>query len=115
MFGHKVRTQPDQRDLEKIAKLRDDAHEALTILDGHLADRPYVCGDSFTMADIPLGCVVYRYFNVEVERRPLPNVEAWYRRLAQRPAYQKHVMRHFGTNPDEWAALEKACASEGVL
>jgi glutathione S-transferase len=24
-------------------------------------------------------------------------------------------MRHFGTNPDEWAALEKACASEGVV
>lgn len=115
LFFATVRTQPDQRDPTKIEKLRDEAHEALTILDAHLADRPYVCGDDFTMGDIPLGCVAYRYFSVEVERPALPHVEAWYQRLAQRPAYQNHVMRHFGTNPDEWAALEKACASEGVL
>ncbi|WP_282153069.1 glutathione S-transferase family protein [Ruegeria atlantica] len=115
LFFATVRTHPDQRDPEKIAMLRDEAHHALTILDQHLADRAYVCGDNFTMADIPLGCVAYRYFNVEVARPPLPNVEAWYQRLVERPAYQDHVMRHFGTNPNEWAALEKACASEGVL
>ena len=67
------------------------------------------------MGDIPLGCVVYRYFNVDVDRPALHNVEAWYQRLSERPAYRDHVMRHFGTNPDEWAALEKACASEGVI
>lgn len=115
LFFATVRTQPEQRDLAKIAKLCDEAHEALTILDQHLASRLFICGDSFTMGDIPLGCVAYRYFNVEVDRPRLPNVEAWYQRLAERSAYQDHVMRHFGTNPDEWAALEKACASEGVL
>ena len=115
LFFATVRTQPDQRDIAKIAELRDQAHEALTILDGHLANQPFVCGDAFTMGDIPLGCIAYRYFNVDVERSALPNVYAWYQRLAERPSYQDHVMRHFGTNPDEWAALEKACASEGVL
>lgn len=115
LFFATVRTQPDDRDPDKIASLRDEAHAALTIFDGHLADRSFVCGDTFTMGDIPLGCIVYRYFNVEVDRPPLPNVEAWYRRLAERPAYQDHVMRHFGANPDDWAALEKASASEGVV
>lgn len=115
LFFATVRTQPDQRDIAKIAELRDQAHEALTILDGHLGNQPFVCGDAFTMGDIPLGCIAYRYFNVDVERPALPNVYAWYQRLAERPSYQDHVMRHFGTNPDEWAALEKACASEGVL
>ena len=115
LFFATVRTQPDQRDIAKIAELRDQAHEVLTILDGHLANQPFVCGDAFTMGDIPLGCIAYRYFNVDVERPALPNVYAWYQRLAERPSYQDHVMRHFGTNPDEWAALEKACASEGVL
>lgn len=115
LFFATVRTQPDQRDPAKIAKLRDEAHEALTILDAHLADRPYVCGEKFSMADIPLGCIAYRYFNVDVDRPTLSHVQAWYARLAERSAYQDHVMRHFGTNPDEWAALEKACASEGVL
>ncbi|MEK9926424.1 MAG: glutathione S-transferase [Alphaproteobacteria bacterium] len=115
LFFATVRTQPAERDPAKIASLNKEALDALTILDRHLADRPYVCGDEFTMGDIPIGCVVYRYFNVEVERPALPHVEAWYDRLTTRPAYQDHVMRHFGTNPDEWAALEKACASEGVI
>jgi glutathione S-transferase len=115
LFFATVRTQPADRDLAKIAALRDEANEALIILDAHLADRPYVCGDSFTMGDIPLGCVAYRYFNVDVDRPALPNVEAWYQRLAERAPFRDHVMRHFGTNPDEWAALEKACVSEGVI
>ena len=115
LFFATVRTQPADRDLAKIAALRDEANEALIILDAHLADRPYVCGDSFTMGDIPLGCVAYRYFNVDVDRPSLPNVEAWYQRLAERAPYRDHVMRHFGTNPAEWAALEKACVSEGVI
>ena len=115
LFFATVRTQPDARDLSKITDLRDEAHAALTILDNHLAHHAYVCGDTFTMGDIPLGCVVYRYFNVDVDRPSLPNVEAWYQRLTERTAYQDHVMRHFGTNPDEWAALEKACATEGVI
>lgn len=115
LFFATVRTEPDRRDPQSIAALRDEAHEALTVLDAHLAAHAFVCGDAFTMGDIPLGCVAYRYFNVEVERPPLPHVEAWYARLAERPAYRDHVMRPFGTNPDEWAALEKASAREGVL
>ncbi len=115
LFFATVRTQPDDRDFAKIAALRDEAHAALTILDAHLATRKYVCGDTFTMGDVPIGCVAYRYFNVDVDRPALPHVEAWYQRLTERPAYQAHVMRHFGTNPDEWAALERACASEGVI
>lgn len=115
LFFATVRTQPVVRDPSKIAALRDEAHAALSILDSHLAHQAYVCGDRFTMGDIPLGCVAYRYFNVDVDRPALPNVEAWYQRLAERPAYQDHVMRHFGSNPDEWAALEVACASEGVI
>ena len=115
LFFATVRTHPADRDLAKIAALRDEAHAALTILDGHLSKQSYVCGDRFTMGDIPLGCVAYRYFNVDVDRPPLPHVSAWYQRLTERPAYRDHVMRHFGTNPDEWAGLEKDCASEGVI
>ena len=32
---------------------------------------------------------------IEVERPSVPHVEAWYRRLADRPAYRAHVMRPF--------------------
>jgi glutathione S-transferase len=115
LFFATVRTEPDQRDAAKIDVLRDQAVDALRVLDNHLADHDFVAGNTFTMGDIPLGCVAYRFFNVEVERPSLPHLEAWYGRLSERPAYQDHVMRFFGTNPLEWQALEKACISEGVL
>lgn len=115
LFFATVRTAPEKRDQAKIASLRDQASETLSLLDNHLKDRAYVAGNDFTMGDIPLGCVAYRYFNVDVERPALPHLKAWYARLSERPAYQAHVMRFFGTNPSEWAELEKQSASEGQL
>ena len=113
LFFATVRTEPDARDAEKIQNHLNEASETLQILDNHLVNNKYVAGDDFTMGDIPLGAVAYRYFNVEVKRPALPHIEAWYQRLCERPAYKQHVMRFFGTNPQEWQALEKACASEG--
>lgn len=113
MFFGTVRTAPENRDMESVKKHVEEASNILSILDSHLSKQAYVAGDNFTMGDIPLGAVAYRYFNVEVSRPSLPNVEAWYERLTERPAYRAHVMRFFGTNPDEWQALEVACAGEG--
>jgi glutathione S-transferase len=36
-----------------------------------------------------------RYFELEIERPSLPNVEAWYRHLQERSAYREHVMIPF--------------------
>jgi len=113
LFFATVRTEPDRRDLALINRHLNEAGSVLAILESHLESSSYVVGSEFTMGDIPLGCVTYRYFNIEVERPSFPNIEAWYARLAERPAFQKHVMRFFGTNPSEWQALEVACKDEG--
>ncbi len=113
LFFATVRTAPEKRDSAIIQSYANDAANVLKILEIHLEQHDYVAGNEFTMGDIPLGAVVYRYFNIEIERPSLPNTEAWYKRLCERYAYQKHVMRFFGTNPDEWQALEIASASEG--
>ena len=36
--------------------------------------------------------MLYRWLNIDMERPPLPNLEAWYERLTGRPAYHKTVM-----------------------
>ena len=59
--------------------------------------------------------MVYRFFNIDVSRPVLPNLETWYERLSERPAYKEHVMRFFGTTPTEWKELETSSASEGIL
>ena len=51
--------------------------------------------DTLTLADIPAGTALYRYFELDIERPSVPNVEAWYRRLGDRPAYREHVMVPF--------------------
>lgn len=66
------------------------------LLDRRLPGRAYLCGDSLSLADIPAGTALYRYFELEIERPALPQVEAWYRRLQDRPAYRRHVMIPFG-------------------
>jgi glutathione S-transferase len=52
-------------------------------------------GDGLTLSDIPIGTHLYRYFNLEIERPSVPNVEAWYRRLQDRSPYRMHVMIPF--------------------
>jgi glutathione S-transferase len=65
------------------------------MLDRILADRHYMLGDEVTLADIPAGTTLYRYFSLEIEHPLIPNVRAWYQRLQTRPAYRTHVMVPF--------------------
>ncbi|MCJ2073594.1 glutathione S-transferase family protein [Methylobacterium sp. J-030] len=59
--------------------------EALAaVLDTHLADRDYVVGDRFSIADIALGCAVHRWLNLPAERTERPALNRWYARLANR-------------------------------
>ena len=82
----------------------------LQTLEQHLQGQPYILGDNFSMADIPLGAMMYKFFNLAIERPSLPNIEAWYARLCERPAYQTHAMIAFGSSPEEWLELEIAGA-----
>ena len=65
------------------------------LLDRVLGGRRYLLGDEPTLADIPVGTALYRYFTLEIEHPTVPNVAAWYERLQQRPAYRAHVMVSF--------------------
>ncbi|MGI9049868.1 MAG: glutathione S-transferase family protein [Rubrobacteraceae bacterium] len=87
-----VRTPPEERDYAAIEAARLQTAEALSILDAHLSDREYVAGPSLTMADIPLGTTFYRWMVLDIERPPLPNLEAWYGRLCERTTYSENVM-----------------------
>jgi len=65
------------------------------LLDSILSDRPYLCGDTISLADLPAATSLYRYFELDIERPSVPNVEAWYQRLQSRPAYRARVMLPF--------------------
>lgn len=87
-----IRTPPEKRDAKAIETARAALCEIWSRLDRTLAARPFVGGAAFTVADIPVGCLAYRWFNLAIERAALPHLKAWYDRLATRAGYQTHVM-----------------------
>lgn len=92
IFWQLIRTKPEDRDRKAIDDAVAKASRLWGIVDKHLAARPYITGDQPTIGDIPAGCSVNRWYQLDIARPKLANVEAWYGRLTQRPAYKKHVM-----------------------
>ncbi len=90
-----VRTPPEERNMAQIEASLENTATALSILDVHLAESEYAAGADLTMGDVALGPMVYRWLNMEIERPPLPGLEAWHERLTARPAYQRDVMVPF--------------------
>ncbi len=53
----------------------------------------YIAGPDFTVADIPIGLSVHRWFAVDLpalQRPHLPASSAYYERLSERPAFMAH-------------------------
>jgi len=92
LFIGLIRTPANQRDPYVLEDLRRKAAAALAIVDRHLESRMFLAGDNFTVSDIALGCGVWRWMALPIERPSLPNVQRWFDSLADRPAYKKIVM-----------------------
>jgi glutathione S-transferase len=87
-----IRTPVDHRDLIAQQKAEALCASAMTQLDASLSDRRFVGGDTFSMADIPVGASAYRWYAIDVVRQHLPHLRRWYDALTERPAFQKNVM-----------------------
>jgi glutathione S-transferase len=96
VFWGWYRTPQAQRDAAAVARALEQSVRCLTLVDAQLADRPFVVGETLSLADIAIGAHLYRYFELEIDRPDLPRLEAWYDRLSDRPAYREHVMVPFG-------------------
>ena len=95
LFWLTVRTPAGEQDPERIARVHERLRAPYRALDRHLSTCEYLAGERFTMGDIPAGGTLYRYFNLPVEREPLPHLERWYASLGRRAPYRQHVMVSF--------------------
>jgi glutathione S-transferase len=80
------RTPEDQRDLAVIARSTAATEPAMAQLNAHLADRAWMCGAHFSMADIPVACDVHRWFALPQPRPAWPHLERWFASILERPA-----------------------------
>lgn len=92
LFWAIIRTRAQDRDAAVIEKAQQIVAQRFQLLERELAGKGYLGGDTFTMADIAAGAAAYRWFAMPIGRPRLPNVEAWYNRLTERPAYRHNVM-----------------------
>ena len=95
LFWLTVRTPEKDQIPEKIRSTLSRLIDCYRLLDDRLAKHAYVAGENLSMADIPTGSTLYRYFHMPIERPELSNLQRWYRRLAERDAYRKWVMVSF--------------------
>lgn len=63
-----IRTAPENRDPAVIEPARTKAASIWSIADQHLDHRRYLAGVQFTIAELALGVLAYRWFNLELER-----------------------------------------------
>jgi glutathione S-transferase len=92
LFWGLIRTPPEQRDVAHIDASRAKTTAAMAILDAQLGRTRFVAGDAFSMGDIPVGLIAYRYRRLVPDRKGLDRLEEWYLRLEARPAFREHVL-----------------------
>jgi glutathione S-transferase len=90
-FWGLVRTPPEQRDHAAIDASKAKTTEAMAILDSQLGKTRFVADDAFSMGDIPVGLIAYRYRALVPERPALPNLERWFGAIEKRDAFRAHV------------------------
>lgn len=92
IFLRVVRTAPSKQDPAAIKAGVTKFDGLLDIVEAQLARGAFLAGDDFTLADIQLGSVLYRCFDIPVTRRDRPVLRRYYDALTERPAFREHVM-----------------------
>ena len=86
-----VRLAEELRSPETVEPARTEVENWLRVLDEHLQDHAYVCGDLFTLGDITTGASVYRAHLFDACPPSLSNITSWQKRLRERNGFLHHV------------------------
>lgn len=90
-FWGLIRTPENKRDMAAIAASQNKTTDAMKMLEAQLGRTEYVAGAQFSMGDIPVGIMAYRFRQICPDRPEMRNIERWYASLQQRQAFKDHV------------------------
>ena len=83
---NRVMLPEDQRDAAKVEASDEALQRPLTVLDAHLADRPYLLGGEFTIADLNVASVLSWASFVGLDLSSFPRAKRWFDACMGRPA-----------------------------
>ena len=92
VFWRVVRTPAAAHDAEATRSAVRALTEKLRIAEQQLGEHDFLARGQLTLADIQFGHVLYRYYDIDIARAPLPRLATYYDRLKSRPAFREHVM-----------------------
>lgn len=90
LFWGWIRTKPEDRNKVELEKIRVQMSAALKIFDDQLKSTKWVTGDHFTIADLTLALIAFRWFNLPIEREEYQHLSRWFKQVEQRPGYIKY-------------------------
>ncbi|MFA7681324.1 MAG: glutathione S-transferase family protein [Pigmentiphaga sp.] len=92
IFWPQIFVPPSQQDPAAVRRALPQLDRYLDIAEARLAQQAFLANDNFTLADIQLGHILFRYFTLNTPRQTRPALERYYADLTARPAYREHVM-----------------------
>jgi glutathione S-transferase len=81
---HAIRLPPEDRDAARREEALQVIARPFGVLDGALAERPYLLGDDFTVADLNVAAVISRA--IDMDLAATPRLGDWLKRCLERPA-----------------------------
>ena len=96
LFWGYWRTPVEEHNKALIGLQIEKCRSSMLILNGVLKTSKFVAGDHLSLADIPIGALMYRYVNLDITDELPSKVSQWYERLTEREPFRTHVMLPFG-------------------
>ena len=85
IFWQVVRTPAERRDPAALKRALGVLDRYLDIGETQLAKARFLCGEDFTLADVQFGHLLYRYFDIDIERRERGRLRAYYEQACRAP------------------------------
>ena len=100
---------PDEQKVHPLERFTSEALRLVAVLDTQLGDNPWVCGDSFTIADIALYPWVRGWKWSKVNITTKPRVMEWVDRVRARPGVERGLAYGVPKEEiDQWSEERKA-------
>ena len=105
---------PEAQKVHPLERFNNEALRLVCVMDSKLGDSPWLCGDTFTIADIVLYPWIRGWKWSKVNITLKPRVVEWVDRVRARPAVGRGLA--YGVPEDEvdqWSAARKAATARG--
>ena len=86
---HRMLLPKEQRDPKQAEAAAEKLPKPFAVLDQQLADRKYLLGDTYTVADVNVASVLTMAPVVGIDFAPTPNLKRWLDVCTARPACTK--------------------------